>query len=81
VVQPKHGAFPELLAKTGGGVLCEPDDPVALADALEKLLLDPARTRQLGQAGRQAVEQHFTIGRMTRHTEELLGRVMAGARV
>jgi glycosyltransferase involved in cell wall biosynthesis len=81
VVQPKHGAFPELLAKTGGGVLCEPDDPVALADALQKLLLDPARMRQLGQAGRQAVEQHFTIGQMTRHTEELLGRVMAGARV
>src|SRR5688572_30671322 len=30
VVQPSVAAFPELLKKTGGGLLCEPNDPGAL---------------------------------------------------
>ena len=28
-VAPRHGAFPEVLGQTGGGVLCDPDDPMA----------------------------------------------------
>ncbi|HXV77245.1 MAG TPA: glycosyltransferase family 4 protein, partial [Candidatus Polarisedimenticolaceae bacterium] len=36
VVQPRHGAFPELLDATGGGLLVEPNDTDALADALER---------------------------------------------
>ncbi len=64
VVQPAHAAFPELLAATGGGLLCAPDDPGALADALAELLTDPARARALGAAGRSAVEQRFTAERM-----------------
>jgi len=39
VVQPRHGAFPELLEITQGGVLCEPDDPASLASSLEEVLL------------------------------------------
>ncbi|MFW6344786.1 MAG: glycosyltransferase, partial [Halomonas sp.] len=27
VVQPDHGTFPELIEATGGGLLCEPNDP------------------------------------------------------
>lgn len=38
VAQPKSGAYPELIAETGGGVLCEPNDAESLADAVEKLL-------------------------------------------
>ena len=34
VVQPRHAAFPEILADTGGGLLYDPDDPEGLADAL-----------------------------------------------
>ena len=35
---PRHGAFPELVAATGGGQLVAPDDPVQLAEALHQLL-------------------------------------------
>src|SRR4029079_10839328 len=38
VVQPRHGAFPELIEATGGGLLVDPLDPEALARALEELL-------------------------------------------
>jgi glycosyltransferase involved in cell wall biosynthesis len=61
VVQPRHGAFPELLEVTGGGLVCEPGNSVALADGIEELLLDPARALAMGQAGRQSVLNRFSI--------------------
>lgn len=68
VVQPRHGAFPEIVAATGGGLLCEPNDPKALADALEPLLLDPERAGELGAAGQRAVRENFTAEVMARET-------------
>jgi glycosyltransferase involved in cell wall biosynthesis len=64
VVQPRHAAFPEIIEATGGGVLCEPGDPKALADAIENLLLHPLHARHLGRRGREAVEKEFSVGRM-----------------
>ena len=46
VAQPNSGAFPELIELTGGGVLYAQGDAGSLADALEKLLLDPARAAE-----------------------------------
>src|SRR6185436_10908594 len=37
VVQPRRGAFPEIIEKTGGGVLVDPGDPDALPAALQQL--------------------------------------------
>jgi glycosyltransferase involved in cell wall biosynthesis len=64
VVQPRHAAFPEILAATGGGILCAPDDPEALASAWEALLSDPNRLRDLGQRGFEAVHRSFSIDTM-----------------
>ena len=64
VVQPRVAAFPELIAATGGGVLCEPGSAVALAEAIEGLVLDRARARALGAAGRRAVEKGFSVRAM-----------------
>jgi glycosyltransferase involved in cell wall biosynthesis len=72
VVQPRHAAFPELIEMTGGGVLCEPDDARSLAAALEPLLRDPARAREMGLKGRQSVLREFSIERMAEKTEILL---------
>jgi glycosyltransferase involved in cell wall biosynthesis len=75
VVQPRHAGFPEILAATGGGVLCEPGNPQALADAIETLLRDPARARELGHRGRDAVRQHFTIEQMAGNLVAALGEL------
>ena len=61
VVQPAHGSFPELMERSGGaGVLVPPGDARALADAIARLLQDPARREHLGRLGRDAVAAHFT---------------------
>jgi glycosyltransferase involved in cell wall biosynthesis len=65
VVQPRHAAFPEIVEKTGGGLIAEPEVP-ALANACEELLLNPARARALGEAGRTVVREFFNEARMAR---------------
>ncbi|MGH8764228.1 MAG: glycosyltransferase family 4 protein, partial [Burkholderiales bacterium] len=45
--------IPELIEDGRTGVLVPPESPQALARALEALIVDPARRRALGQAGRQ----------------------------
>jgi glycosyltransferase involved in cell wall biosynthesis len=64
VVKPRHAAFPEIVEATGGGILCEPENPRALADAWETLLGDPARARALGLQGREVVLRDFSMERM-----------------
>lgn len=78
VVQPRHGAFPEILALTGGGVLFDPAGPEPLADAVEGLLADPARARELGAAGQRAVFERFSAEAMARATLEVLEATIAG---
>lgn len=80
VVQPRHAAFPELIESTGGGILCEPDDPQALAIAMEGLLLDPQRARSLGLAGRKAVEEGYSMQAMARNVDSVLQRMVQPAR-
>ncbi len=64
VVEPAHGAFPELLQESQGGLLCEPLDAVDLARQLARLLADRGLATGLGQAGRRYVRQHRTIDQM-----------------
>jgi glycosyltransferase involved in cell wall biosynthesis len=68
VVQPAHGAFPELIAATGGGILVEPHDPGALARGLASLLDDPAARRALGESGRTGVRARFSVEAMASAT-------------
>jgi glycosyltransferase involved in cell wall biosynthesis len=65
VVQPRRGAFTEIVEKTGGGVLVPPDDPAALADALHSLWANRDLTERLGQRGFDGVRAHYDIARST----------------
>jgi glycosyltransferase involved in cell wall biosynthesis len=64
VVQPRHGAFPEILEKTGGGVLFPPGDVGALAGAIHGLWSDPVRAQALGVAGAAGMRRHYDVAHM-----------------
>lgn len=72
VVQPRHGAFPELVENTGGGVLCEPEDARSLADALESVLLDGQQRERLIASGMNRVRSEYTATKMAEKFEAVL---------
>jgi len=71
VVEPRSGAFTELIEDTGGGVLCETGNAQSLAEAIESVLLRPDCGRSLGEAGRKAVQEKFSAEAMARGMLEL----------
>jgi glycosyltransferase involved in cell wall biosynthesis len=80
VVQPRRGAFPEILQKTGGGILVEPDDPASLAQGILSLWKDPGLAEELGKRGAQGVREHYGASRMAVRALEVYASI-AGARV
>ena len=66
VVLPAHGAFPEILARTGGGILVEPKDTPELAHSLENMICDPDRRRELAEQGAQGVRAYYSAEAMAR---------------
>ncbi len=76
VVEPNHGAFPELLERTGGGVLFTPGDRGELAAALAGLLEDPERRRRLAEEGHRRVHRDLTSARMARRTLDVYRSVL-----
>ena len=72
VVAPDDASFPEIVEGNGAGVICEKDNPQALADAIGQLLLDRERLAKCAAAGRQAAVQTFNIERMA---ESFLARL------
>jgi glycosyltransferase involved in cell wall biosynthesis len=66
VVQPALGAFPEVLALAGGGIIYGENTPEALSSALKHLFDNPARLRQLSEEGRKGAEQHLNINNLAK---------------
>lgn len=71
VVQPRHGAFPELVEATGGGLLVDPANPGDLASGLEELLYDADQRLELAKAGHANVRAHYSAARMAEATLEI----------
>lgn len=73
VVASRVGDMAAMLQEGRLGLLCPPDDPDALARALERLAADPALRTQLGVAGRAHVMAHHTWDRVARRVLALAG--------
>jgi glycosyltransferase involved in cell wall biosynthesis len=61
VVATQVGGTGELVVECSTGLMVPPNDPVALADAMKKVLSEDELRRTMGEKGRQRVEQSFDI--------------------
>ena len=84
-VQPRAWAFPEIVSEHTGALFDPGQDPesaaLALADALEGILRDPARLRACGAAAKELAREKFSLRAMASSFAELaasLGAESAG---
>lgn len=80
VVQPNHGAFPELLASTEGGILCEPNSADALANRLAELIGNKEHQEKLGRSGQQNVIAKHSANVMARQSMEVFRQFIDSSR-
>jgi sugar transferase (PEP-CTERM/EpsH1 system associated) len=64
VVATAVGGNPELVVEGATGTLVPPQEPAAMARAIEQYLLEPQRLREHGQAGRKRIEKEFSMEAM-----------------
>ena len=79
VVAPRRGTYTEMLERTGGGVLVEPENLAGLELTLEQLAGDRARLGELGQRAADGVREHYSTGEMTTSALDVYAR-LTGAR-
>jgi glycosyltransferase involved in cell wall biosynthesis len=84
VVATNVGGIPDIVLDGETGLLVEPANAAALADAVRALVDEPARAARLGAAGRVRAESTFSLGAhvdaVERVYEEVLGRGAPEAR-
>ncbi len=59
VIASDFPVYREIVESSGCGLLVDPSDSAAVADAITTLISDPQRAREMGSRGRAAVEQRF----------------------
>lgn len=71
IVATQVSAIPEIVQSGETGLLIPPEDPIALAQAICRILSDRAIAQQMGLAGYQRLQQHFTVQAMVDRTCQL----------
>jgi alpha-maltose-1-phosphate synthase len=77
VVASAVGGILEVVVDGETGLLVPPAKPEALADALRRVLDDPALARRLGAVGRKRVEAHFAWASIAERTENVYAEAIA----
>lgn len=78
VVQPRRGAFTEIVEQTGGGLLVAPDDPDALAQGIRTLVLNPGEATALGTRAFAGCHAHYGVEHSASKQIEVFDHVLAG---
>lgn len=61
VVSTNEGGIPDIVINGKNGFVCERQDAVSLAEALEKLINNPKLRTQMGEAGYRIYKEKFTL--------------------
>lgn len=75
VVAFNVGGVPDVVVHNDTGLLVDTLSPEALIAAVDELIADPDRRAKLGQAGRERVEQHFSLSRQAEAWLDCLRRL------
>lgn len=75
IVATRAGGIPEVVEHRLNGLLVEPRQNEALADAIVEMLNDAGLRRQMGEAGFARVSERFTLERMVAATAAVYSRV------
>ncbi|HYP26498.1 MAG TPA: glycosyltransferase [Blastocatellia bacterium] len=78
VVQPRKGAFPEMLERTGGGILVEAENIQSLAEGIMQIGRNPLLGESLGRTGAEGVRRHYSAGRMAERALEVYSSILHG---
>jgi L-malate glycosyltransferase len=81
IVATTAGGMPEVVADGRTGLLVPPRDHTTMAEALIKLLTDPALRAEMGAAGLARVRTRFSAERMVQDTLDVYKRVALHAHV
>jgi glycosyltransferase involved in cell wall biosynthesis len=77
VVQPRRGSFTEVIEKTQGGILVEPDSAEGLADGLLTVWKNPSLAEELGRNGIEGVRKHYSVARMADRALEVYDNLIS----
>jgi len=76
VVQPETGAFPEIVEKTGGGIIYRPDTTEELSSTLLSLLTDKKLAIKLGETGSIKVRSELSLAKMSSGLAEVYNGIL-----
>ena len=79
VIATRAGGPLEIVEDGVSGLLTQPGDAPALAEAISTLLADPARRRRFADAGRARVEQHYSLRAFRAQLARLYADILNGA--
>ncbi len=77
VIASRVGGLPEVVTDGENGLLIPPQDPQALATALERLLADPDLAQKLGANARRHVEENYSLERLGREINEIYAELIS----
>ena len=78
VVASAVGGIKEVVVPETTGLLVPPADPLALAEAINRVLGNRDWARQLGLAGRKRVEEHFSWTAIAETTKKMYQHLLDG---
>lgn len=79
VIEPRHGAFPEMLERTRGGLLAEPGDPVDFGRQILRLYEDPGLRTRMGEQAYRGVREFYSLAQMAQRAIHAYAQGIAAA--
>lgn len=77
IVASRVGGIPEIIETNEQGLLVPPGDPAALAEAIRRVVEDPALRRSLAAAARTRVNTEFSIAKTVENYDRLYRTALA----